>query len=133
MPGVAQGKSESVVKTTPGSGCELLRLQTRDGTKIVAEFASALDDQGKPVADPEQQPTLIFFQGNGICLQYQSSMIEYFRRMGVNVLVPEYPGCGMSEGRSTEKGLYATAEAAYACLTNRPGLRRDQIIASGFP
>jgi pimeloyl-ACP methyl ester carboxylesterase len=132
--GFPQGRDEALAKTKLGSGCELLRLQTRQGTKIVAEFASALDDLGRPVANPEQQPTLIFFYGNGMCVQHalSSSLIDYFRRMGVNVLMPDYPGYGMSEGRSTEKGVYATAEAAYACLTTRPGIWRDQIIVSGF-
>jgi hypothetical protein len=91
-----------------------------------------LDDQGRPIANPEQQPTLIFFYGNGMCIQYESGFIDYFRRMRMNVLAPDYPGYGMSDGRPTEKGLFATAEAAYAWVTNRPGTRRGQIIVSGF-
>ena len=130
--GWAQGKPGAIVEIKPGSGCELVRLQTRDGTRIVAEFATALDDQGQRIANPERQRTLIFFYGSAGCLQNISSGIEYFRRMGMNVLVPEYPGFGMSEGHPSEKGLLATAEAAYDWLTNRPGLEHDQIIASGF-
>lgn len=118
----------------PGSACELVHLQMRDGTKIAAEFAPALDAHGRPVADPEQRPTLIFFYGNGSCLAYtfKSGLADYFRQMGVNILVPEYPGFAMSEGKPTVKNLRATAEAAYGWLTHRPGVRCDQIFVSGF-
>jgi uncharacterized protein len=132
---VAQRRSDTIVKIKPGSGCDLVRLQIRDGTKIAAEFAPALDGKGHPMADPEQQPTLIFFYGNGSCLEYtfnRFNCADYFRQMGMNVLVPEYPGFGMSEGKPTVKHLRETAEAAYGWLTNRPGVRRDQVFISGF-
>jgi len=51
--GFPQGRDEALANPKLGSGCELLRLQTCQGTKIIAEFASALDDQGRPVANLE--------------------------------------------------------------------------------
>jgi fermentation-respiration switch protein FrsA (DUF1100 family) len=69
-----------------------------------------------------------------MCLAKESTqkLADYFRRMGVNVLIPEYPGYGMSGGRATEKGLYEAADAAYDCLRERTGGRRSRIVVAGW-
>ena len=45
---------------------------------------------------------MIFFYGNAMCLNYSDSQLEEFRRLGLNVLIPEYVGYGMSSGRPSE-------------------------------
>ena len=56
---------------------------------------------------------------------------EGLRRLGVNVLIPEYPGYGMSDGRASERGCYAAADVAYDYLARRPDIDRAQIIVAG--
>jgi fermentation-respiration switch protein FrsA (DUF1100 family) len=57
---------------------------------------------------------------------------DRFRRLGANVLIPDFPGYGMSGGRPSEKGFYATADAAYDYLLSRPDVDRDRIVAAGW-
>ena len=113
LPGTGHGTPEGQLPPSPRY--ELLRLQTRDGTVIAAEFCKALDAKGQPLPDQERCPTMIFFYARAMCLAQASTqkLADYFRRMGVNVLIPEFPGYGMSEGSPTEKGCYAAADAAY--------------------
>jgi fermentation-respiration switch protein FrsA (DUF1100 family) len=112
----------------------VLRLQTRDGTRIAAEFCDALDAKGQHLTDPDQRPTVIFFYARAMHLSEEPTqkLADYFRRMGVNVLIPEYPGYGMSEGRATEKGCYAAADAAYDYAVQRAGGRQARIIIAGW-
>jgi pimeloyl-ACP methyl ester carboxylesterase len=78
------------------------------------------------------RPTVIFFYGNGACLAYMGEVFNGFRRLGMNVLVPEYPGYGMSGGKPTEKGFYAAADAGYDYLAQRPDIDHDRIDAAGW-
>jgi fermentation-respiration switch protein FrsA (DUF1100 family) len=114
------------------SDYELISLQTTDGTSIVAEFGSALDPAGKADADPAHAPTVIFFYGNGACAASMADVFRRFRQMGANVIMPDYPGYGMSGGKPNEKGFYAAADATYDYLSMRPGIDQDRIIAAGW-
>jgi fermentation-respiration switch protein FrsA (DUF1100 family) len=119
---------------SPGSRYKLLWLRTKDGTHIAAEFCKALDAKGQPRTDSDRRPVLIFFYARAMCLALESTqkLADYFRRMGVNVLIPEYPGYGMSEGRPTEKGCYAAADAAYDWAMQRAGSGHDGVIIAGW-
>jgi hypothetical protein len=55
-----------------------------------------------------------------------------FRRMGANIIMPDFPGYGMSGGKPSEKGFYAAADAVYDYVTQRPGIDRDRIVAAGW-
>ncbi len=59
---------------------------------------------------------MIFFYGNAMCLSYAQQDFDRFRRLGLNVLIPDYVGYGMSGGSPSEKGCQATADAAYDYL-----------------
>jgi uncharacterized protein len=116
----------------PNADYELIPLQTPDGTRIVAEFGGALRRDGKPAADPARAPTVIFFYGNGTCAAYMAVEFWRFRQMGANIIMPDFPGYGMSGGKPSEKGFYAAADAVYDYLTRRPGIDRDRIVAVGW-
>jgi len=111
LPGTEHGTPEA--RLPPSPRYELLWLRTHDGTLIAAEFCAAQDANGHPLSASEHCPTMIFFYARAMCLAQESTqkLADYFRRMGVNVLIPEFPGYGMSEGRPTEKGCYAAADA----------------------
>ena len=55
-----------------------------------------------------------------------------WRRLGFNVMIPEYPGYGMSGGRSSEHAFYACAAAAYDYLCKRPDVNSAKIVAAGW-
>ena len=68
------------------------------------------------------RPTLLYFYGNGMCLNDAIEDFERYRRLGLNVLIPEYVGYGMSGGSPSERGCQATAETAYEYLVSTRGV-----------
>ena len=130
LPGPFFKPPQSIVPPSPRY--ELVPLRTKDGTKIVAQFGAALDAKGAPLATPERRPTVLFFYGNRMCIAGSQDIFEDFRRMGVNVLIPDYPGYAMSGGSPSEQGCYAAADAAYGYLMSRADIDRRQIVAAGM-
>ena len=75
---------------------------------------------------------MIYFYGNAMCLNYATTEFDRFRRLGLNVLIPDYVGYGMSGGTPSERGCQATADAAYDFLVSRRRVDPQQIIAAGW-
>ena len=121
-------RQSSQVHAAPGR--ELLTLHA-EGHRITSVFGAALTPEGRPRADAAHRPTLIYFYGNGDCLHTSMDQFEDFRRLGANVLIPEYVGYPLSGGKPSESGMYATADAAYEYLLSRPDVDKSQIIAVG--
>lgn len=119
-------------RVDPPAGTELVRLTTADGDRCVALFGPALGQDGRPAPDAASRPTFLYFYGNDSSIGDSLDLFEDFRRLGVNVLVPEYVGYGMSEGSAGEPGCYATAEAAYRHLLGRPDVDPRRILAVGW-
>ncbi len=131
FPGQAsRGRPET--RVDPPTGTELVRLTTSEGDRIVALFGPALGPDGRPAPDAASRPTFLYFYGNGSSVSGSLGIFQGFRRLGVNVLVPEYVGYGMSEGSAGEPGCYATAEAAYRHLLDRPDVDPGRILAVGW-
>jgi fermentation-respiration switch protein FrsA (DUF1100 family) len=131
FPGAAlQGRAEARVEPPPG--CELLHLKTAAGEPVTALFGPALTEQGQPRPDAASQPTVLYFYGNGMCLAAALDTFETFRRLGANVLVPDYLGYGLSGGRPSEAGCYATADAAYDYLRSRPEGDPRRLVVAGW-
>jgi len=130
FPGAAtQGRPESMVR--PGAGEELVRLSTPRGDEVVALYGPALQTDGRPHPDPASRPALVYFYGNAMCVAYGMPDFDRFRRLGLNVLIPDYPGYGMSGGSPSELGCREVAEACYEHLKNR-GFTPDRIFAGGW-
>ncbi len=132
--GVLQGTDhgQSAAAIIPAAGEELVTLTTRSGTKIVALFGAATEADGQTRADAAQRPTVLYFYPGGYTVQRSRPMFDGFRRLGCNVLVPEYPGFGMSSGKPTERACYEAADAAWAHLQTRPDLDRRRIVFAGW-
>ncbi len=130
MPGSYLKPPASIVQ--PGQGYELVRLQTKEGLRIVAQFGAALDPNGQRPTDTARRSTVLFFYGNRMSIAGSRDLFDFFRRAGVNVLIPDYPGYGMSDGRPSEKGCYGTADAAYSYLKSRSDIDPNQILAAGL-
>ena len=131
FPGAAtQGQPSAVV--TPRADYQLLTLPLVDGTQVAAQFGTALDASGHPAANASGRPTVLFFYGNGSCLAYSALQFDRFRRLGANVIIPDFPGYGMSTGQPSEQGCYAAAEAAFAYLLSRNDIDPARIVAAGW-
>jgi hypothetical protein len=117
--------------TEPPPGAELLRLPTACGRRVAALFGPALSPDGDPLPDAPARPTLLFFYGNGMYLNETVPLFQHLRRIGANVLVPEYLGYGLSDRPASEKGCYATADAAYEHLLGRADVDPALIVAGG--
>lgn len=101
-------------------------------TRIVALFGTALDAKGNPVADPASFPTILYFYGNGNNLSSTVWEFDQFRKLGANVMIPEYPGYGLSGGKPSESGCYAASQACYEHLKSRKDIDPSRIFTAGW-
>ena len=130
FPGSAtQGSPQAGVH--PRSGAELVQLSTSRGERVAALYGPALLPDGRPHPDALSRPALVYFYGNAMCLAYAELEFDRFRRLGLNVLIPDYLGYGLSGGKASEIGCRETAETAYQALVSR-GFPPSQIIAGGW-
>ena len=116
----------------PQARAEIVPLQTVDGTEIAALFGRALSPTGQRLMDYSRRPTVMYFYAGGHTLQRSEPVFDAWRRLGVNVIVPEYPGYGLSRGKATERGCYAAADAVYRYLVERPDIDTKKILAAGW-
>jgi pimeloyl-ACP methyl ester carboxylesterase len=132
FPGQSTQKAVDACITRTPPGVELLSLPTADGRTVAAVFAPALDADGRADPDPSRRPTVIYFYGNASCLNYSWTEISFFRKLGCNVLVPEFVGYGMSPGSPSESAHYLTADAAWDYLRTRGDVDPKRIVAAGW-
>ena len=116
----------------PSPDYELVSLQTKDGTQIFAQLGRAKDRTGALRPDYRLQPVAIYFYPGGGTMRWSAPQFEGLRRLGLNVLMPEYPGYGMSDGHATESGFYAAADAAYDYAQGRVDVSHAGILAVGW-
>ena len=109
-----------------------MTLTTSRGDRVVAIFGKALHSDGSPRPDASSCSTLLYFYGNGMCLRDSLERFEEFRRLGANVMIPDYVGYGMSGGEAGELGCRETAEAAFAHLQSRPDVDRGRVVVVGW-
>ena len=116
-----------IARVYPPPGCDLLTLHAKDGTQITALF-------GKPLSPNPggKHFTLLYFYGNGMCLATSLSVFNQFRNLGFSVITPDYEGYGLSEGRPSEPGCYAAADACYNYLLTRSDIDPARIVGTGW-
>ena len=105
---------------------ERVALVSADGTRLAGWYLAP-----KAVVARRPSPGLLWFYGNGENVAAIWPVVRDFQPPGTAVLVVDYPGYGGSEGRATEAGLYAAADAAYAALVARPGIDPRRIYVYG--
>jgi fermentation-respiration switch protein FrsA (DUF1100 family) len=125
-----QGQPYAVVR--PGADSELVTLTTANDDRVVALFGPALTRAGHHHPEASRRPTLLYFYGNGMCLNDTLEQFDHFRRLGANVLIPDYVGYGMSGGQPSETGCRATADAAYEHLQSRRDVDPRAIVVVGW-
>lgn len=95
-------------------------LTTADGVRLNAWFF--------PTSPGE--PVVLVCHGNGGNISHRLDLYAALLDLNLNVLAFDYRGYGRSEGRPTEAGTYADAEAAYRWLEGR-GFAATNILALG--
>ncbi len=100
---------------------EAFFLEDKDGERI-----SALH-----LANQEARQTLLYSHGNRETLASIDWLLKAHRARGFNVMAYDYPGYGQSSGCASESGVYAAAEAAYAFLIEKKGVKPEDIILYG--
>lgn len=124
-----QGKDDT--RIVPADGETLLTLKTPDGVSLAALFGEA-DLRHMPELRNAPRPAVLLFYGNGDAMTGARSLAETFRSMGYHCMLIDYPGYGMSDGKPSEQGCYAAAEAAYQYLLSRPDVDRSRLVAAGW-
>lgn len=107
----------------PDSSRELVPL-TSQGKKIYGVFVKS--------NGTHSDVTVLYCHGNKDHLQYYWDRVELIYRMGFNVFIFDYQGYGMSEGSTSEGGLYSDGRAALAYIRSRPDVVESKIVFNGF-
>jgi uncharacterized protein len=97
-------------------------LRTADGVKIHARWCP----------HPNAKGVLLYCHGNaGNLERFGKLMRDFHSTLDRSVLIFDYPGFGRSEGKPSEDGCYASAEAAYEWLRRERGIAPEHIVIAG--
>jgi fermentation-respiration switch protein FrsA (DUF1100 family) len=98
-----------------------VELDSDDGTRLHAWWC--------PVEGADN--VLLLCHGNAGNLSHHGPLIERLQRLPASVLIFDYPGYGKSEGRPSEAGCYAAADAAYDWLVEVQKVPPQRIVLAG--
>ncbi len=77
----------------------------------------------------ESNVTLLWLHGNSGNISHRlDNILILNRRLGVGILIIDYRGYGLSEGKPSEKGIYMDAQAALEYMTSELGLDPERDI-----
>jgi uncharacterized protein len=110
--------------TQAESGAQDVWLRASDGVRLHAWLVET------PVEAPGSRLVTLYLHGNGGNLAHRPGHLREMAAAGSSVLILDYRGYGKSEGRSTERGLYRDADAAYDYLVGI-GYGPGQIVVLG--
>jgi fermentation-respiration switch protein FrsA (DUF1100 family) len=109
----------------PNSRVQDVELHTSDGTLIHAWWCPK--EHWEPT-----QGALLYCHGNAGNLSHRSyNIARWQEHMDISVLIFDYPGYGRSEGKPSEAGCYAAADAAYDWLTTTMNVAPGQVLIYG--
>src|SRR6266704_5268593 len=112
------------------SGAELNRpfedvwFRSKDGVRLNGWFFPGVKDS------PRNRLAILLCHGNGGNISHRLDVTAALLETGVAVFLFDYRGYGRSEGRPSEEGTYADAEAAYQWLHEK-GYAGTNVIAFG--
>ena len=101
-------------------GVHEIELTTSDGHRIIAWYQRADVDQ----------PTILYFHGNGGSLADRTERFDSFGARGRGVFMMSYRGFSGSSGAPSERANVSDAKLAYDWLLTQ-GLSADEIIVYG--
>jgi fermentation-respiration switch protein FrsA (DUF1100 family) len=116
-----------------GLRADELALQTADGVRLHGWWIHAGQDDAAANSTPTTGTRLavIWYHGNAGNVSHRLEVAkEFVDRFAVEMLLLDYRGYGLSEGRPDEAGLYRDGEAAYA-EARRHGFAPEAIVLYG--
>jgi fermentation-respiration switch protein FrsA (DUF1100 family) len=105
-----------------GIDAEEIRLTTEDGVRIHAFYLPAPGGASR---------ALLFLHGNAGNASHRLPNAALLAGLGVDVLLLDYRGYGVSEGTPSEAGVYADARAGLAWLVEERGFPTERIVLFG--
>lgn len=114
-------KAEPYTPADIGLAFEKVMLKTSDNLLLSGWFIPAKN------ADV----TMLFCHGNGGNISYTLDTINILNELGYNLLIFDYRGYGISQGKPTEEGTYIDVRTAYDWLVNEKGIKPEDIIIFG--
>jgi fermentation-respiration switch protein FrsA (DUF1100 family) len=109
----------------PNGGVADVYFRSPDGNRIHAWWCPT------PGWTPDRGAVL-YCHGNAGNLSHRAqSVLNWQKQLDLAVLIFDYPGYGCSDGKPSEAGCYAAAQAAYTWLTDRKHVAAEQIILYG--
>ena len=106
-------------------GMETIWLNTSFGN-VEAWFLPPVTDRNLSPA-----PAVIFGHGNGEIIDYWPQELRVFSRMGIGLLLVEYPGYGRSEGSPSQNSITEAFVSAYDVLSSRKDVDASRIVFLG--
>ena len=119
LPGVP-GRTLTMTPIDVGMDYQDVSIETADGVTLHGWFIVGRSSQ-----------VLLFFHGNAGNISHRLDSIRQFQKLGLSVLIIDYRGYGQSGGRTTERGIYCDAEAAWRYLTESRGISTSDIVIFG--
>ena len=83
------------------------------------------------IPHPKADFTLLFFHGNTGNISHRLESISLFHDMELSVLIMDYQGYGLSDGKPGEEGTYLDAETAWNYLVDEKQINPGNIIIFG--
>ena len=102
-------------------GCEEVRIPVSDGVLL----------HGWLLRREEAPWTVIIFHGNAGNLSFHEATLAPFRALGLQAILFDYRGYGLSTGNPTEEGLLKDGEAAVTYAEKTLGVSRERIVFFG--
>jgi hypothetical protein len=119
LPNVA-GRTLTMTPMDVGMDYQDVYIDTADGVTLHGWFIVGRSSQ-----------VLLFFHGNAGNISHRLDSIRQFQKLGLSVLIVDYRGYGQSGGRTTERGIYRDADAAWRYLTEDRGISAGDIVIFG--
>ncbi len=115
------GRAIEITPETVALEYEDITLSTQDGERLHGWF----------VPHPSAGATLLFCHGNAGNISHRLDTIALFHELGLNVLIFDYRGYGLSSGTTTEQGTYRDVDAAWNYLVEDRGIKPESIVLFG--
>lgn len=117
----------TLAESRPWFGYEQIDIPRTDGAR---QFAWIMQT---PVS-PDNATWVLFLHGNAATVAAKVNIAHYFelRKLGLNVMAPEYRGFGGLDGLPTEPVLAADAQAAYDYLRNVRRIPASRLVIYGW-
>lgn len=99
--------------------------------KFETWFMPPLNDSPSTPVPTKPAPAVIFAHGNAELIDFCPEELKFFSRIGIGVLLIEYPGYGRSEGSPSQKSISHAFNLGYKYLISRKDVDPNRIILFG--